>query len=59
MCSTADDLVHAKRRLLGATVKEVRNMKSTFALPIKYDKGKPKFVRSHRPSRKFPGWTNS
>eukprot|EP00973_Karenia_brevis_P016209 2218836-Karenia_brevis.AAC.1 len=31
-------------------------MKKTHALPIKYCKGQPKFVRSFRPSGKHPGW---
>eukprot|EP00973_Karenia_brevis_P066122 9192108-Karenia_brevis.AAC.1 len=30
-------------------------MKNTYAVPIRYHKGKPKFVRSHRPSGKLPG----
>eukprot|EP00973_Karenia_brevis_P071099 9877139-Karenia_brevis.AAC.1 len=31
-------------------------MKNTFALPIKHYKGKLKFVRSHCPSGRLPGW---
>eukprot|EP00973_Karenia_brevis_P006297 857758-Karenia_brevis.AAC.1 len=31
-------------------------MKRTYAVPIRYYRGKPKFVRSHRPSGKLPGW---
>eukprot|EP00973_Karenia_brevis_P006269 853880-Karenia_brevis.AAC.1 len=31
-------------------------MKNTYAVPIRYYKGKPRFVRSHRLSGKLPGW---
>eukprot|EP00973_Karenia_brevis_P064509 8962745-Karenia_brevis.AAC.1 len=31
-------------------------MKSTFAVPIRYYKGKSRFVKSHHPSGTFPGW---
>eukprot|EP00973_Karenia_brevis_P058065 8084014-Karenia_brevis.AAC.1 len=56
MSVTATDLIQVKRRIFGATVKQVQNMKRTYALPIWYYRGKPEFVDSHRPSGKLPGW---
>eukprot|EP00973_Karenia_brevis_P067508 9391536-Karenia_brevis.AAC.1 len=56
MSVIATDLIQARKRIFGATVKQVQNMKRMYALPIRYHRGKPKFVRSQRPSGKISGW---
>eukprot|EP00973_Karenia_brevis_P082086 11381675-Karenia_brevis.AAC.1 len=56
MSAIATDLIQVKRRIFGATIKQVQNMKRAYALSIRYYRGKPKCVRSHRPSGKLPGW---